>query len=212
MYRRPSSLSSFPALPVAPVEVNVYQSLNPGNISRIELLTTDQQTTAFPIGDVGASLICPRVLNLTIATGAATNLVPFYMWDARGADTVAGIGQALTFAHTPMIYGESVTGGLALAAGQSHAFQDWVFMGQFGDVVNITRTATAPTLDAYVQLLDSGGNVVAFGDDNGDSLNASIAEFALPGSGLYTIRASGFGGSIGPFSLELNGIPAPPPQ
>jgi hypothetical protein len=200
------------AVPIFPVEVNVYQSVNPGKITRIELLSTDQQVAAFPIAGIGESLICPRVLYLIPASGAAAYLVPFYMWDARGAETVEGIGQALSFGHNPIEYGKTVTGDITMAAGANHSFQEWVFIGQTGDVVNIVMAATSPTLDAYLELLDSAGNVVATGDDTGDSLDARIEGFALPGSGLYTIRASGFGGGIGSFNLELNGVPAPPSQ
>lgn len=204
-----AAVTLFYATPVIPVEVNVYQSVNPGKIIRIELLSTDQQVTAFPIAGVGESRICPRVLNLIPATGTAVNLVPFYLWDARGAETVQGIGQALSFGFSPIAYGSTVTGDVTLAASANHHFQDWVFIGQIGDIVNVAMTATSPTLDAYLALLDSAGNVVAAGDDTGDSLDARIEGFALPGSGLYTIRASGFGGGVGSFTLELTGIPAP---
>jgi Ca2+-binding RTX toxin-like protein len=63
--------------------------------------------------------------------------------------------------------------------------------------------------DPTLQLVDQNGNVVAFNDDSGGTLNSSIV-FLAPDSGFYTLRAGGFGANTGTYALSatiLSGDP-----
>lgn len=90
--------------------------------------------------------------------------------------------------------------------------QRWTFEGSEGDAITIRMQRINPSasLDTYVILLDSDGNLLAENDDSpfGDDLSTSeILNFDLPYTGSYIIVATRYGGaegtSIGEYSLEI---------
>jgi hypothetical protein len=73
----------------------------------------------------------------------------------------------------------------------------WTFVGAAGDSVTIALDATSGSLDASLDLLDPGGNVIAHDDDSGGGFNPLIDGFQLPGDDGYTIVARRFGDAAG---------------
>lgn len=89
----------------------------------------------------------------------------------------------------------------------------YTFTGKAGDVVTITLRAE--DFDAYLDLLQPDGKVIAFNDDSGANAadlaatDAQIAAFSLPRNGVYTIRVTRFGretarGAVGDYELRLS--------
>ncbi|MCE7948631.1 MAG: hypothetical protein DYG88_14495 [Chloroflexi bacterium CFX4] len=89
----------------------------------------------------------------------------------------------------------------------------YIFTGKAGDVVTITLRAEG--FDAYLDLLQPDGKVIAFNDDVGANTadlaptDAQITAFSLPRNGVYTIRVTRFGretarGAVGDYELRLS--------
>ncbi|MCY4465784.1 MAG: PPC domain-containing protein [Chloroflexi bacterium] len=90
-------------------------------------------------------------------------------------------------------YGTSVTGQISA----DNPDDLYVFYGRAGEVVSISMTRVDGNLDAYLELLNNAQEVVAGNDDGGNNQNALIANYSLPTTGMYTIRARRFSGSEG---------------
>ena len=97
----------------------------------------------------------------------------------------------------------------------------YVFNGSAGDIVTITMTQITETLDPYLVLLGSAGEVIAADDDSGEvSLSSEISKVTLPTSGAYFLLATSYDtlngfiaeeieeGSV-EFKLTLNGVTPP---
>lgn len=78
----------------------------------------------------------------------------------------------------------------------------YTFEGAAGDVVTITLTSG--DFDPFLRLRDASGAELATDDDSGGSLNAQIAFFRLPASGVYTILVESYDGRVGAYSLRLS--------
>lgn len=90
-------------------------------------------------------------------------------------------------------YGTSVTGEI----NADNPDDLYVFYGRAGEVVSISMTRVDGNLDAFLELLNNAQEVVAGNDDGGNNQNALIANYSLPTTGMYTIRARRFSGSEG---------------
>jgi hypothetical protein len=152
--------------------------------------------------------------------GTYTVLVSSYGGDAEGAFTLsvqeAGttpIEATPTMIPTPenpvtpqppvgdsilINIGDTTSSSIAEAAGPA----TFVFDGSANQMVTITLESNV--FDAYVQLLDADGQVVAEDDDSAGNLNARISDALLTEDGRYTINVSSFSGSAsGDFTLTL---------
>jgi DNA-binding beta-propeller fold protein YncE len=89
----------------------------------------------------------------------------------------------------------------------------YTFTGKAGDVIALSVRAAG--FDAYLELLDADGKLIAVNDDIGaptESLAATdsrIAGFVLPQDGRYTVRVTRFGretarGAFGAYELQLS--------
>ncbi|MEW6580657.1 MAG: hypothetical protein AB1435_15880 [Chloroflexota bacterium] len=107
-------------------------------------------------------------------------------------------GQALE-----IIYGATVSG---LISDQTPE-EEYVFVGQAGDVVRITMERVDGDLDSLVTLYDSERKQIAFDDDSGGEQNARLDRFELPADGMYLLIASRFdrakGTTSGSYLLTL---------
>ena len=107
-------------------------------------------------------------------------------------------------AASPIEIGIPVNGTIT----NKQPYQSYSFAGQANDQVTVAMNATAGSLDTFLFLLDSTGNVVASNDDpaKGDT-NAVISNALLPAAGTYTIVASRYakriGGTEGTYTLTL---------
>lgn len=86
-------------------------------------------------------------------------------------------------------------------------YNDYTFTGQAQDVIQARMLApSSATLDPYLRLYDSSGNVLQDDDNTLDGRNANL-RFLLPSTGTYTLRATRagfeFGQSEGPYQLTL---------
>lgn len=81
------------------------------------------------------------------------------------------------------------------------------FAGKAGELVTIEMAASDGNLDPYLILMDGQLNELAFNDNVGSSLNARIAQYALPQDGVYYILAAHAdllaGNVTGNYSLAL---------
>ncbi len=103
-------------------------------------------------------------------------------------------------------YGGAVQGSIA-GEGSS---QSWNFFGAAGDEVTLYAQAGSAGLDPVLQLLDAGGNEIAYDDDSGGNYNPYLL-VELPEDGLYTILISAYSGS-GSYTLSVDLTPPPTPM
>ena len=90
-------------------------------------------------------------------------------------------------------YGTSVTGKIS---GDSED-DLYAFYGRSGEVISISMTRVDGNLDAYLELLNAGQEVVTRNDDTGGSQNSLIDNFSIPATGMYYIRARRYAGTDG---------------
>ncbi|MCS7071933.1 MAG: PPC domain-containing protein, partial [Anaerolinea sp.] len=119
----------------------------------------------------------------------------------------------LLAAAQPIAIGETVTGFI----GSSRPYVTYAFQATPDDLLTIDLAATSGSLDTFVALLDSNGNIVRSNDDrergNTDSL---IADALVPSAGVYTIvvtrYAKAIGGTEGNYVLSLTAQPSELPE
>lgn len=85
-----------------------------------------------------------------------------------------------------IIYGATVSGQIS----DQHYAEEYVFVGQTGDVIRITMERADGDLDPLVTLYDSERKQIAFDDDSAGSQNALLDRFVLPADGMYILVAS----------------------
>lgn len=130
-----------------------------------------------------------------------------------GGSTVPA--ESATTEGNTLSYNSSVTGQLSDSLGE----QFYTFTGTAGDVITITMVAEDnDALDSWVWLLTSegfeGDDLVPLvdNDDAADTsvgaYNSQIADFTLPETGEYTIRATRIGSGVGNFTLTLESASA----
>jgi hypothetical protein len=89
----------------------------------------------------------------------------------------------------------------------------YTFTGKAGDAIALSVRAEG--FDAYLELLDADGKLIAVNDDIGAptetlaATDARIAGFVLPQDGRYTVRVTRFGretarGAFGAYELQLS--------
>jgi hypothetical protein len=106
--------------------------------------------------------------------------------------------EAGTSAGGEIAYGQGVSGTL-LFTGQQDV---WTFEAEAGDVVTIMMNGVE--MDAYLELLNDSGTMVASNDDAAGSMDSRIEEVRLLQAGTYTIVASSFrGNTAGQYRLLL---------
>jgi hypothetical protein len=93
--------------------------------------------------------------------------------------------------------GETVEGSL-----QRGIHDEWTFTAEAGSFVTISMNSEA--FDAFLELYDSSGTLLAQNDDAGGSLNSMIRFFEIPTTGTYSIHARSYSGTQGgPYTLSL---------
>lgn len=112
--------------------------------------------------------------------------------------------QAELEAAVVMLGGNSFTGSIT----PDNKFDVYAFDGQVGDIVTVTMTASSPTLDTLVFLIDPNQIEIARNDDaNADTRNSAISRVTLAATGRYYILATHFGaiygGTTGAYTLAL---------
>ncbi|MGD8813486.1 MAG: PPC domain-containing protein [Anaerolineales bacterium] len=116
--------------------------------------------------------------------------------------------QTPTPPQVDLSFGDTVSETLSSGRGDL-----WTFYGESGDVVTITMNSDV--IDTFLALFDPSGSYLTCDDDGGDDFNASIIDFPLPDSGVYTIVAMGLTmDDLGMYSLSIaqttNGLLHPP--
>jgi hypothetical protein len=82
--------------------------------------------------------------------------------------------------------------------------QEWTFEGVEGQLVSIAMNDRSGTIDAFLELYDPDGNLLAEADYGGGANDARIALFELPVDGTYTIVATSYDGDdAGVYELGL---------
>ncbi len=103
-----------------------------------------------------------------------------------------------------MLGGNSFTGSIT----PDNKFDVYAFDGLVGDVVTVTMTASSPTLDTLLFMIDPNQVEIARNDDaNADTRNSAINRVTLAANGRYYILATHFGaiygGTTGAYTLSL---------
>lgn len=101
-----------------------------------------------------------------------------------------------------MIAGEAVV--VTMTAGRTY---HQPFDAQAGQVINASTTSVYPNaVDPVLLVVHPDGTPLAFNDDAGDeTLDASIANYAIPESGTYELVVShANGGSEGNIEILIN--------
>jgi len=189
--------------------ITVTMSVNDGNLDPLVRLTDTNFSELVMDDDSGgnknariAAYTLPNTgtyyLLATRAGGQGGKTAGAYTLELTGRPGVGG-GQVLE-----IVYGATVNG---LIDDQNSAEQ-YLFVGQQGDVIRISMERTSGDLDALITLLDGEGKQIAFDDDGGDDQNALLPEFVLPSEGMYVVIASRFdreaGTTSGAYLLTLD--------
>ncbi len=82
--------------------------------------------------------------------------------------------------------------------------EDWTFVGLTDQVISLLVVGISGDLDPVLQVIGPDGTVVAENDDR-DSLvtDAGLEALTLPADGLYTIRVTRYGATIGEYELTV---------
>jgi hypothetical protein len=95
----------------------------------------------------------------------------------------------------------SLNPGQPVAGRTSEGGEWWQFQGQDGEFVTVAMDGIDEGVDAYLELLDSDGLLLAEDDDGGDGWNSRLMH-PLPESGRYFVRTTSIG-APGRFDLTL---------
>jgi hypothetical protein len=102
-----------------------------------------------------------------------------------------------------IVYGATVSGLIE----DGNSSEEYVFLGQQGDVIEITMERASGDLDALITLYDSDRKQIAFDDDSGGDQNAAIKGFVLPRDDMFFLVASRYereqGTTSGAYLLTL---------
>lgn len=102
-----------------------------------------------------------------------------------------------------------VDGGIVIGTITNNLpYQSYSFTGEANQVLSIGIQAISGSLDTYLALLDSAGNIIAFNDDQSVGITDSLIQnVLLPNNGTYTIVATRYakalGGTEGDFELSV---------
>jgi hypothetical protein len=133
----------------------------------------------------------------TRAGGIEGQTTGTFVIELNGRPGIGG-GQALEIQ-----YGASISGLI----GDQIASEEYVFMGQEGDVIRISMNRASGNLDPLVTLFDSERKQITFDDDGGGEQNALIQQFVLPRDDMYILLASRYdreaGTTSGAYLLTL---------
>ena len=103
--------------------------------------------------------------------------------------------------------GQAVSGQLSLTDSRlsdNSVYQAWTYIGTRGERIEVDVTSSS--FDAYADIEDASGKVLARDDDSGGGTNARIV-FRVPAAGAYRIIANTFGhGSYGQYTLSVRGL------
>ncbi|GAB4572290.1 MAG: hypothetical protein Kow0077_11310 [Anaerolineae bacterium] len=162
--------------------------------------------------DDGGSGVDSRIYNYILPqSGEYTIVAAGFNRASTGSYTLRmGLGTPVptpTPTPTPEPGGGPITIGEIRSGAINHGTQvdEWQFEAQAGEIVTIRMetTGVASPLDPFIELVGPNGNVLISDDDSGTGLDARIADYILPASGTYTIRASGRNGSRGIYNMVL---------
>lgn len=103
-----------------------------------------------------------------------------------------------------LIYGDTIRGTIS----QDNFAVQYTFEGIAGDVVSIRMTAVEDSLDSFLILQNSSGEILTDNDDEPGGIRDSLIDsFELPADDTYTIVATRYqqelGGTEGDFELSL---------
>ncbi len=90
-------------------------------------------------------------------------------------------------------YGATVSGLID----DQNVSEEYVFLGNTGDVIRVRMERASGDLDALVTLYDGERKQIAFDDDGGGDKNALIQRFTLPRDGMYIVVASRYEQELG---------------
>ncbi len=155
----------------------------------------------------------------TLAVTSAATLVPLPPASDTPSATVK-LAAMQTAEPAPTIH---VAGALLAGRPASGTIDDanpallYTFLGQAGDVVNLSLKARSGDLDSFLLVLDPEGREVARDDDAGDGTHdAAIRGLRLPASGAYMVVAARFlqvlGATRGDFALRYDPADADAPS
>ncbi len=117
-----------------------------------------------------------------------------YTIKVRGYDNDRGsYALALTGGH-PTVGGGPLNSGESRSVMLSDQGYKWRYQGQQGTYLNIGIEG-AGGVDSVLSLYGPNGDLLTSDDDSGGNLNPEIIDFALPTSGMYTVRAATIAGS-----------------
>jgi hypothetical protein len=136
-------------------------------------------------------------LEATRSGGPAGHTSGTFTLQLNGRPGIVG-GRALE-----IMYGATVSGQI----GDQIVSEEYVFVGQQGDVIQITMERASGDLDPLVTLYDSDRKQIAFDDDTGGETAAIIKGFVLPRDDTYGLVASRYereeGKTSGAYILTL---------
>lgn len=188
---------------------------NAGDVVTVSLTSQVFDTYAVLLGADGTELISDDnggdSLNALISefvipsNGTYTVVARGVLSSDRGTYTLSlqsGDASEAVNGNSPISVG-TISRGVAVSGNVTTDSGDaWTFSGKAGE--SITIAANSDEFNTYLELFDSGGELVIFNDDSGPRLNALIEGIVLPNDGEFTIVVRSFlANGRGAYSLAM---------
>lgn len=157
------------------------------------------------LGDINGSLLSGQIFVTSFRVNgdgtSANSGISGVVEDEVLPDTAANV----LAAATPITVGQAVSGTIT----SDDPYDAYSFTVESNDIVTITQTASSGSLDTFLLLLDSQGNIIRSNDDLADGItNSQISSALLTTPGTYTIVATRYGkragGTEGDYALTLS--------
>lgn len=182
--------------------ISINMSRDEGGELDSYVVLADAAYTALEEDDDDGGNQNARIADYRIAADGRYHIIATRFERARGKTSGAFV-LSLEIVDDPLVeapagaislrYGSSVTGKISA----DNEADTYAFYGRQGEVVTIAMTRMDGDLDAYLELLDGGQQIVTQNDDGGNGQNALINSYPLPGSGTYYVRARRYTGNTG---------------
>jgi hypothetical protein len=198
-----TGVNTLPDIPVHSIVID------PGNSNRLYIGT---DIGVFTSADSGANWVpentgFPNTIVESLAINTVgSNSTLFAFTHGRGVWRVS-LSSVVNCVPTAIVFGQTVNGTLDSSCTNTngHAVKSYTFSGTANQQIAIEMNTTSG-FDTYLELYN-GTQLIAFDDDGGVNFNSRIPAdngfFTLPSTATYTIKALGYMGATGSYTLSL---------
>lgn len=115
-------------------------------------------------------------------------------------DAPCGVGQGLGLIVNEIAFTQTISDTIV----SERSGNIYCFMGNAGDIANISMQVTSGNLDSSITLFNENNDVLTRNDNNVNRPNDAYISFFLPETGVYYISPEALNGTSGTFNVQLN--------